>query len=121
MIFKHSFYHLIGEKDLYELYDKEHFDYFKYSPTFALFMGLIAFLPTFIGLCIWNFLNVFVLFLGLKRVQFANKNGFIFACLFILIELFTTTLNSQSNALIAGLILLAFDALQKSKTGKARI
>ena len=62
MIFKHSFYHLIGEKDLYELYDKEHFDYFKYSPTFALFMGLIAFLPTFIGLCIWNFLNVFVLF-----------------------------------------------------------
>jgi len=119
MIFKQSFFHLIEGNDLYQKYPSEHYDLFKYSPTFALLMGALAFLPNFIGLFFWNLLNVFVLFLGLKQFKFAHKNGFIFACLFVLIELITTTQNSQSNALIAGLILLAFSGLQSNKYGKA--
>src|SRR2546423_1725063 len=42
IIFKQSFYHLIQNKDLYMFYPSEHWDLFKYSPTFAFFFGIFA-------------------------------------------------------------------------------
>src|SRR6266516_2262728 len=57
IIFKSSFTHLIQHKDLYVLYPNEHFDYYKYSPVFAMAMALFAYLPDVIGLIIWNLLN----------------------------------------------------------------
>ena len=48
-IFKESYFHLIQNKDLYQLYPAEHFDYFKYSPTFSLLMAPIAYLPDLAG------------------------------------------------------------------------
>lgn len=119
LIFQQSFFHLLENQDLYSAFPKEHYDLFKYSPSFALFMGVIAYFPVWLGLFCWNLLNVSVLFLGLKKLKFTSKNGFVFASIFILIELITTTQNSQSNALIAGLILLAFDALENSKVSKS--
>ena len=119
LIFKQSYFHLLENQDLYKKYSTEYYDLFKYSPSFALGMGLLAYLPDIIGLFLWNFLNGFVLFLGLKRIKFISRNGFVFASLFILIEFITTTQNSQSNALIAGLILLAFNALENSKISRA--
>ena len=50
LIFKDSFIHLFNNKDLYQLYPMEHWDYFKYSPTFALLMAPFAALPDFVGL-----------------------------------------------------------------------
>ena len=38
IIFKQSYFHLIENKDLYTLYPNEHWDYYKYSPTFSLLM-----------------------------------------------------------------------------------
>ena len=119
LIFQQSFFHLLENEDLYKAYPQEHYDLFKYSPSFALFMGVIAYFPVWIGLFLWNSLNVFVLFLGLKKLKFTRNNGFVFASLFVLIELITTTQNSQSNALIAGLILLAFDSLENSKVSRS--
>ncbi len=115
LIFQQSFFHLLNNQDLYAAYPDAYYDLFKYSPSFALAMGIIAYFPTWLGLFLWNFLNVFVLFAGLKRMQFIPNNGFVLASLFVLVELITTTQNSQSNALIAGLILLAFDSIEKQK------
>src|ERR1700743_2195907 len=42
IIFKNSFFHLISGKNLYTIYPFEQWDYFKYTPTFSLFMGLFA-------------------------------------------------------------------------------
>lgn len=119
LIFQQSFFHLLENEDLYRAYPQEHYDLFKYSPSFAMFMGVIAYFPVWLGLFLWNLLNVFVLFFGLKKMKFTRENGFVFACLFVIIELITTTQNSQSNALIAGLILLAFDALENNKVSKS--
>lgn len=119
LIFQQSFFHLLENEDLYRAYPQEHYDLFKYSPSFAMFMGVIAYFPVWLGLFLWNLLNVFVLFFGLKKIKFTRENGFVFACLFVIIELITTTQNSQSNALIAGLILLAFDALENNKVSKS--
>lgn len=118
-IFKQSFYHLISGKDLYVSYPSEHFDLFKYSPTFALLFGLLARMPDWLGLALWNLLNVVVLFYAIKQLpnlSSAYKLGF---GLLVLQELITTTMNSQSNALIAGLLILAWVSLEKGYFARA--
>ena len=62
IIFKQSFFHLVYQKDLYALYPSEYWDYYKYSPTFALFMAPLAILPNFIGLLLWELINALPLF-----------------------------------------------------------
>lgn len=114
-IFKMSFYHLKDNKDLYALYPQEHWDLFKYSPSFAAFFGIFAFLPDWIGLNLWNLINALILLAAIYYMpKFSNyQKGLII--IIILIELITSLQNSQSNALIAGLIILAFGLLEKEK------
>ncbi|MEN8928701.1 MAG: glycosyltransferase family 87 protein, partial [Flavobacteriales bacterium] len=121
IIFKQSFFHFFDSKDLYILYPSEHYDLFKYSPTFAIFMGVLAYLPDFIALFLWNFLNVFVLYYALKKMPYTQKHSFLYVAVFILIEVFTTTQNSQSNALLTGMIILGYLALQNKKAGLAAL
>ncbi len=115
LIFKQSFFHLLHQKNLYILYIQEHWDYFKYTPTFSLFFGVFSYLPDWAGLFLWNLLNCWVLLLGilaLKPNSVLNLSGI---CLLITAELYTATLNSQSNGLISGLLLLAFSYLENKK------
>ena len=60
VIFRQSFFHLINGMDLYIYYPKESWDYYKYSPTFALFFGLFAIFPDVVGISLWNIVNVLV-------------------------------------------------------------
>lgn len=120
-IFKESYFHLIQNKDLYQLYPAEHFDYFKYSPTFSLLMAPIAYLPDLAGLFLWNLLNVLVLFLALWKLPLQTNRTRLFMLAIILIELITSIQNSQSNGLIAGLIIFAFIFLEKKKIAMASL
>jgi hypothetical protein len=95
------------------LYPKEHWDLFKYSPTFSLFFGALAIFPDLIGLNFWNILNAITLMLAvyyLPKVDLKQKGLIV---LIFLIELMTSMQNEQSNALIAGLIILAFGLLER--------
>lgn len=112
IIFETSFDHLMNHQNIYDKFP-EHFDFFKYSPTFALLMGVFAYLPHLLGLIGWNLLNVLVLFFGIKKLPLSNKKHFLLFVGFILIELITSTQNSQCNALIAGLFLYAYHYLKK--------
>lgn len=114
LIFKQSFFHLISGKDMYIHYPQEYFDLYKYSPTFALAMGLIAWLPDWAGLIIWNTLNVLVLFAAIRMLPY-NKKTIAFILLFIIVELITSTQNSQSNAMLAGLMIGAFCFMERDK------
>ncbi|MFK8006522.1 MAG: glycosyltransferase family 87 protein [Saprospiraceae bacterium] len=122
LIFKQSFFHLLEGKDLFILYPQEHWDLYKYSPTFSLLMAPLAILPDVIGLFFWNLLNALVLFFGIKKLQIPTqlkKVGFqkshAFILLFVGLELMTSLQNEQSNGLLAGLIILAFVFLEKEK------
>ncbi len=121
VIFQQSFFHLIENKDLYALYPKEQFDLFKYSPTFALFMAPMAALPTDLGLCIWNLLNAFVLFLAFWKLPSKSNKVKLLMLGFLLIELINSIQNAQSNALMAGLIVLAFVFLERQKIALASL
>ena len=121
IIFKQSFFHLINHGNLYILYPNEQWDLYKYSPTFALCMAPLAILPDFLGLFIWNLLNSLTLICALWNLPFQNQNKKFVAIAFTLIELITSIQNSQSNGLIAGLIILAFIAMQKDKVWLATL
>ena len=113
VIFKQSFYHLVENKDLYQLYPKEHWDFYKYSPTFSVFFGVFAIFPDLIGLSLWNIFNALIFLLAVYYLPVLNKTqkGLVLAV--CLIELMTSFQNGQSNALVAGLIILTFGLLEK--------
>ncbi len=115
VIFKNSFTHLVDNKDLYKLYPQEHWDYYKYSPTFSLFMAIFAFLPVLPGLILWNLLNALVLLIAVWKLPVPGGKTKTFILLFLLIELVTSVQNAQSNALIAGLIILSFVNMQEKR------
>jgi len=113
-IFKYSFFHLKSGVDLYSSHPSEHWDLYKYSPTFALFFGFLAWLPDIAGLLIWNLLNALALFFGIRMLRLSTpEKGIIL--LLGMVELLTSLQNSQSNGLMAGLIILAFALMEKGK------
>ena len=65
LIFRASFFHLWDGVSLYQLYPSEHHDLFKYSPTFAMLMGLFAWLPKELGGTLWNLLGVILFSMAL--------------------------------------------------------
>ena len=115
IIFKQSFFHLIHNQDPYELFPSEQWDLYKYSPAFALLMAPFTLLPDYLGLIIWNLLNGVLLFYAFFKFPFKTDKKKLLACGFILIEAITSLQNSQSNCLIAGLIILAYLLMEKNK------
>ena len=120
-IFKASYFHLIEKKDLYQLHPDDHYDLYKYSPAFALLMAPLAYLPDFLGLTLWNLLNGLLLLFAIRRLPFVTEKNRVWMAGFIFIELITALQNSQSNALIAGLLLMAFLFLEKKQIALASL
>jgi len=115
ILFHNSFGHLTDGKNLYAGYPSEQYDVFKYSPTFAMAFGPFAALPKGLGLILWNGLNALVFVFAIKQLKLPPIREMGFGLLGLQ-EAFTTTANSQSNMLIAGLLILAYVNLEKGKT-----
>ncbi len=114
VIFRQSFFHLIHGQNLYTIYPKEQWDLYKYSPTFALCMGALAYMPDLLGLTIWNLLNALTLLAAIRMLPFTVKVRSML-CWFVAIEMLTSLQNAQSNALMAGLMIGAFCCMQNGK------
>lgn len=115
LIFKSSYRHLIHHQNLYDLYEKEYGDFYKYSPTFAVFMAPFSILPDLPGLLLWNILNCVFLFCGVILLPKLSQKLKFFILAFSIVELITSLQNQQSNAMIAGFLLLAFSLIEKNK------
>ena len=107
VIFKDSFAHLLHGQDLYVAYPDEHWDLYKYSPTFALLMLPFALLPDLVGLTLWNVLGSMALFIGIWRLPIADERWRMAAAWFLALPMLQSFQNAQSNAHVAGLVLLA--------------
>jgi hypothetical protein len=121
LIFKNSFLNLIQENNLFVHYPELYFDLYKYSPTFSLFFGLFYYLPDWIGLLLWNGLNISVLYLAVKTLPKISQYQKYGLFLFVLFELITSVQNEQSNLLMAALIVLMFNNLETNKYWKAAL
>lgn len=121
VIFRQAFFHLVGHQELYTQYLAEHWDYFRYSPSFALAFGAFAWTPDLVGLLLWNTLNVGVLFLGWMALPVRDDRVRLAAAWFAAVEVMTALQNAQSNVLIAGLLLLAFSFLERQRVAMASL
>ena len=116
-IFRAAFGHLIAAQNLYGSYPAEHADLFKYSPTTALLLAPFAVPPFAIGLLLWNGLNAGVLCAGVTRLLSPQRAALALAVVYP--EAIGSLQNSQSNALIAGLVVLAFVAYEAEQPWRA--
>ena len=121
VIFKYSFWHLLNGIDLYIPSPSEHYDLFKYSPTFALFFSFLAYLPDWLGLVLWNLLNAFSLVFGLYMLKGISNEKKAVVLSICAIELFTSLHNAQANGLMAGLMILSFAFLQRDQIALATL
>lgn len=114
VIFEKSFDHLLAGIDLYAAYPNDHYDLFKYSPTFALLMAPFAALPREVGIVLWNLLNMLLPVWAFSKLSIPQKEKSLI--LFILfIELLSSVQNAQSNGIMLGLIVGAFAYFEKGK------
>jgi hypothetical protein len=105
-IFRASFWNLIAGRDLYVLRLDQAHDLFKYSPSFALLFAPFAALPFAVGLFLWNVVNALALFFALRLLLPRDKATVAQALVFL--PMLRSMQASQSNALVAALIIFAF-------------
>jgi hypothetical protein len=118
-IFTYSWSHLLDNVNLYAT-SPDHYDLFKYSPTFAFFMAPFAAMPRCVGLIFWSFLNMLLPVWAVNKLNITQKqrNLILFV---VLIELLSSVQNSQSNGLMLGLILGAFGLFENGKVVPAML
>ena len=114
-IFKFSFYHLVQGRDIYQLFPEDHWDLYKYSPAFALCFGVLSWMPDAIGLVLWNLINALCLFAGIRLLPGITDEKKSWLLLFCLLEMLLSIQNTQSNGLMAGLVVLAFALAERQK------
>ena len=113
-IFQHAHFHLIEGKNLYQHHPEDYCDLFKYSPTFALAFGSLAYFPDWLGITLWNLINALLLFWAIRRLPIPPEISLSVA-FFVALEMTTNMQNEQSNALMAGLMVLVFALLERKQ------
>ena len=110
-IFRASFWNLLANKDLYVLRLDQARDYFKYSPTFALLFAPFAVLPFVAGLFFWNLVNALAIFFALRLLL--PREQWALAQVLVALPTLRSIQSSQSNALVAALIIVAFVSFER--------
>jgi len=110
-IFRASFWNLLANKDLYVLRLDQAHDYFKYSPSFALLFAPFAVLPFVAGLFSWNVVNALAIFFALRLLL--PREQWAVAQALVSVPTLRSMQSSQSNALVAALIIVAFVAYER--------
>jgi hypothetical protein len=113
LIFRAAFRHLVDGRDLYARYPAEYGDLFKYSPTFALLFAPFAQLPYALALFAWNGVNISSIYLALRLALPSNQR--LEAVQLVGIGLVTTVDGTQSNGVVAAIIVLAFAAMERRR------
>ncbi len=114
LIFRAASWHLLHDQDLYAAYPALHFDYYKYSPTFALLFLPFALPPFWVAMLLWNALNAATLYFAIGTVLSLRKASVARAIVFL--DMLGSLQNVQSNALVAALIIFTFAAYERRHT-----
>ncbi|MBO9728742.1 MAG: DUF2029 domain-containing protein [Chitinophaga sp.] len=120
LIFKDAWSHLIQNKDLYILYPDEYYDLYKYSPSFAMWMGVFAWMPDVPALICWNIMNVVVFLVAIRTLPVKKEKQSVFL-LFLAIEMMIALTSSQINVFITGFFILAWHCMENRKIAMAAL
>ncbi|HKV50399.1 MAG TPA: glycosyltransferase family 87 protein [Gemmatimonadaceae bacterium] len=119
LIFDASFWNLRAGRDLYAPHPDLYIDLFKYSPAFAVLFAPISVLPDTLGIVLWDAMNTMLLALAIVRLLPDRRGDVVLALTFL--EMFGQMQHSQSNSLLAALVILAFLALEAERPVRAAI
>jgi hypothetical protein len=109
-IFRTSWLNLVAGRDLYAA-SPRHRDVFLYSPTFALLFAPFAVVPFWLGVVLWNGVNAGALYWGLGRILSPEQAFGARAIVFL--DTVGNMQNVQSNALVAGLMIIGCAELER--------
>jgi hypothetical protein len=113
-IFRAASLNLLHGRDLYAAYPALHFDFYKYSPTFALLFLPFAVPPFWLAMLLWNALNAGALYIAMGMVL--PRRAASVARLIVFLDMLGSLQNVQSNALVAALIIFTFAAYERRHT-----
>jgi hypothetical protein len=113
VIFKNSFLNLIHAEDLYIAHPDMQWDLYKYSPTFAFFMGPFALFPNSTGSILWSMFNALTLVIAILALPIKKESIKVSILWFILIELVTSIQNAQSNGIMAASMIMAYNYFER--------
>jgi len=116
LIFQTAWDNLRAGHDLYAA-SARHFDFYAYSPTFALLFAPFAALPFAAGVLLWNALNAGALYWSLGRVL-SPRGAFVARCI-VFLDTVGAMQNVQSNALLAGLMIIGYAELDRRHEWRA--
>lgn len=111
LIFRAAFDHLLSGQDLYAAWPAVHQDFFKYSPTFAFLFGPFALLPLVPGYILWALVCAGAVCWGFVRLLPPRQA--LLALGIALLPVIGDLQRAQSNALCAGLMLLAWSCYER--------
>jgi len=114
-IFSNAYKVLDDGGNLYTLHPEKHYDYYKYSPTFAFLMAPFALMPDLMGLISWNWLNLLLFLFALKVLPGIDQRAFMVITLVVVMELVGSIQNEQSNGLMTALIILFVSFMERNK------
>src|SRR5205823_2218225 len=118
-VFRAAAVNLLAHRDLYAAHPDQHFDFYKYSPTFALLFAPLAALPFAPALLIWSLLNSLLLWHAVRRLLPERQATLALALVYL--EVLFAMQYTQSNGLVTALILLAFLALEQGRQPRAAL
>src|SRR5204863_55917 len=72
-IFRSATFNLFAGRDLYAAHPEQHFDFYKYSPTFAVLFAPLAYLPFALTFLCWTLLNGLLLWYALAQLAAAGR------------------------------------------------
>ncbi len=107
-IFHQGFAHLVKHKDLYLYYPAEYGDVYLYSPSFAVMFAPFSKLPYYIGYFLWNDLSMMLIPFLIYKLKWISEDKKSLICYIIIIDLLTCLQGTQTNPMIASMMLLSF-------------
>lgn len=113
-IFKYVFYHTIEQVNLYAEYPDKYFDSNHYGPLFSIVIAPFALLPDFLGIPLWEMVIAATLLVAIYKLPMSWKGKVIIYWIAIL-EVYLNATNSQTNTLIAALIIGSFICIKSEK------
>lgn len=119
LIFRAASLHLLHGQDLYAAYPALHFDFYKYSPSFALLFLPFAVLPLALSMLAWNALNAGTLYVALGMVL--TRRAALVARAIVFLDMLGSLQNVQSNALVSALIIFAFAGYERRHSFSASL
>ncbi len=119
VIFRAAFDHLMAGQDLYAAWPALHTDFFKYSPTFAFLFGPFALVPVTAGYALWAATCATAVFAGVSRL--VPPRLAVITLALALLAVVGDLQRAQSNALCAGLMILAWAAMEREEQWGAAV